>query len=33
MGENGHRAILEKFNWSIEEKKLIQFYEEVLKDK
>jgi glycosyltransferase involved in cell wall biosynthesis len=33
MGENGRRAILEKFNWSIEEKKLIQFYEEVLKDK
>lgn len=32
MGENGRRAILEKFNWSIEEKKLIQFYEEVLKD-
>ncbi len=33
MGENGRRAVLEKFNWSIEEKKLIQFYEEVLKDK
>jgi glycosyltransferase involved in cell wall biosynthesis len=33
MGENGHRAVLEKFNWSIEEKKLIQFYEEVLNDK
>lgn len=33
MGENGRRAIQEKFNWSIEEKKLIQFYEEVLKDK
>ncbi len=32
MGENGRRAILEKFNWSIEGKKLIQFYEEVLKD-
>jgi glycosyltransferase involved in cell wall biosynthesis len=32
MGENGRRAVLEKFNWSIEEKKLIQFYEEVLKD-
>jgi glycosyltransferase involved in cell wall biosynthesis len=33
MGENGRRAVLEKYNWSIEEKKLIQFYEEVLKDK
>ncbi len=33
MGENGRHAVLEKFNWSIEEKKLIQFYEEVLKDK
>ncbi len=32
MGENGRRAVREKFNWSIEEKKLIQFYEEVLKD-
>lgn len=32
MGENGRRAILEKFNWSIEEKKLIHFYEDVFKD-
>lgn len=33
MGENGRRAVLEKFNWSIEEKKLIQFYEDIFKDK
>ena len=32
MGKNGRRAILEKFNWSIEEKKLIKFYEQVFKD-
>lgn len=30
MGENGRRAVLEKFNWSIEEKKLIKLYEEIL---
>jgi glycosyltransferase involved in cell wall biosynthesis len=27
MGENGRRAILKKYNWSIEEKKLLKFYE------
>jgi glycosyltransferase involved in cell wall biosynthesis len=26
MGENGRRAVLEKYNWSIEEKKLCDFY-------
>lgn len=30
MGENGRKAILEKYNWSIEEKKLLQVYEKVL---
>jgi len=29
MGQNGRRAILEKFNWEIEEKKLISLYEEI----
>ena len=32
MGENGRRAVKEKFNWSVEEKKLLALYEEVLKD-
>ena len=31
MGENGRRAVLEKFNWAVEEKKLIQLYEDLLK--
>ena len=26
MGENGRRAVLEEFNWGIEEKKLINLY-------
>jgi glycosyltransferase involved in cell wall biosynthesis len=26
MGERGRKAVLEKFNWAIEEKKLIDFY-------
>ncbi len=29
MGQNGRRAILEKFNWSIEEKKLIELYKSI----
>lgn len=29
MGENGRRAVEQEFNWSIEEKKLIQLYEEI----
>jgi len=29
-GENGHRAVLETYNWSIEEKKLLSFYDQVL---
>lgn len=32
MGENGRRAIKEKFNWGVEEKKLLALYEEVLSD-
>lgn len=30
MGENGRRAILERYNWSVEEKKLFQVYDEIL---
>ena len=26
MGENGRRAVLEKYNWANEEKKLIKLY-------
>ncbi len=31
MGENGKRAVNEKFNWKSEEKKLIDLYESLLK--
>ena len=31
MGENGRRAVKEEFNWSIEEKKLLALYEDILK--
>lgn len=31
MGENGRRAVLEKYNWAVEEKKLFQLYEQILK--
>ena len=30
MGENGRRAVLERYNWQIEENKLRTFYREVL---
>lgn len=30
MGQNGRRAVLEKYNWSIEEKKLLQIYKELI---
>jgi len=33
MGENGKKAILEKYNWGVEEKKLLRVYNELLKDK
>lgn len=31
MGENGRRAVLEKYNWQTEEKKLLGFYQEIIK--
>jgi len=31
MGENGRRAVKEEFNWSVEEKKLLALYEDILK--
>ena len=31
MGKNGRRAAEERYNWSIEEKKLIEFYEKPMK--
>ncbi len=30
MGENGRRAVLEKYNWAVEEKKLLQLYDNIL---
>lgn len=30
MGENGKRAVLEKYNWGVEEAKLLTFYQSVL---
>ncbi|SMP13999.1 Glycosyltransferase involved in cell wall bisynthesis [Desulfurobacterium pacificum] len=32
MGENGRKAVLEKYNWSLEERKLIKVYKELLND-
>jgi len=29
MGSNGRKAVLEKFNWSSEEEKLLEFYESI----
>ncbi|NND24106.1 MAG: glycosyltransferase, partial [Acidimicrobiia bacterium] len=29
MGENGMKAVKEKYNWQVEEKKLIKLYEEI----
>lgn len=31
MGENGRRAVLSRFNWSIEERKLLKLYRLILK--
>ena len=31
MGENGYSAVLEKYNWTMEEKKLLQLYQDILK--
>lgn len=30
MGENGRQAVLTKYNWSIEEKKLLDFYTKII---
>ena len=30
MGENGRRAVLERYNWSVEEAKLLAFYKQIL---
>jgi hypothetical protein len=30
MGENGRRAVLERYNWSIEEGKLLELYKQLL---
>jgi glycosyltransferase involved in cell wall biosynthesis len=30
MGENGRRAVLERYNWSIEQDKLLNFYKKIL---
>jgi len=30
MGENGRKAVLEKYNWEKESKKLLKIYEELL---
>ena len=32
MGENGKKAFLEKYNWSIEEEKLVRFYTKILNE-
>ena len=32
MGENGKRAVLEKYNWGVEEAKLLAFYQTILAD-
>jgi glycosyltransferase involved in cell wall biosynthesis len=31
MGENGRRAVIDKYNWSIEEVKLLSLYDQILK--
>lgn len=33
MGENGNRAVLEKYSWAHEEKKLLELYEELFKQR
>ena len=30
LGQNGRKAILEKYNWTVEEKKLLDIYEQIL---
>jgi glycosyltransferase involved in cell wall biosynthesis len=31
IGENGRKAVIEKYNWEKEKKKLINLYRELLK--
>jgi len=33
MGENGEKAVIEKYNWGVEKKKLFKIYEKVLSDR
>lgn len=33
MGENGRRAVLERYNWSVEEAKLLAFYKNMFQSK
>jgi len=33
MGENGRRAVLEQYNWDVEEKKLLDLYTKILSDR
>lgn len=33
MGENGKKAVLEKLNWKVEERKLLRWYDELLEGK
>jgi glycosyltransferase involved in cell wall biosynthesis len=33
MGENGRRSIVDSFNWSIEEKKLLEFYMHIVDER
>ena len=33
MGENGRRAVLDKYNWGIEQEKLFALYAELAKEK
>jgi glycosyltransferase involved in cell wall biosynthesis len=32
MGQNGKKAVLEKFNWSVEEDKMIKIYQQILEN-
>ena len=32
MGENGRKAVLSKYNWAVEEMKLLKFYSQILKN-
>ena len=32
MGDNGRQAVLNKYNWSMEERKLLDFYERIIAD-